>query len=318
MKPHALPDTFGRAAPILRDAGRVPLPLGHNKAPLVLWKQYQSTHPTDAEFAAMLAEHGAVPLTGMPLAEHELVVDIDADDPGLAFELTDAAAQTMGRSDFARYGRTPRVQLIYAIDRPLSTHLAKRWDAVQLLTWGGQIAVAGPHPISGEPYCWKSARHVPWAATPPEVTPAQINAFLTEAHRIAPPPVQPKLAGQGAANLGLSGYFRSLVPTFGPERALRMALEVVVEGERHSALISLVGAATGRGLDDEQIILAVHAGTIGWTWSRAELDRELDRALAHVRAAEAQAEPFTPMIKIAPPRGPKLTQMQRKLRKRTT
>ena len=64
-----------------------------------------------------------------------------------------------------------------------------------------------------------------------------------------------------------------------------------------------------RGLDDDEIRRAVATGTAAWTWTQAELERETHRALRDFRANEP---PFTPILNITPPRGPRLSRMARR------
>ena len=305
----ALPDTFGRAALTLANAGRVPLP-SFTKAPETApgcplpWKQWQHRQMTTAELQLLIDTAGHAPMTGMVLSDTDLVVDIDADDPVVAENLHVAAIAELGNTPQVRFGRGHRRQLFYRTEAALTLQGLTMWAAMQLMRAGKQTIVGGIHPDTGKPYTWIDPSQVPWKADAPIVNNSHVGRFLSMAREIAPPP---KVGTQGAA--GRTAYFRQLAAHKPAAVALSEALSIVAEGERHYSLVALLGAAIARGLGDDDIRHAVATGAATWTWTQAELEKETDRALRDFRASEV---PFTPILNITPPRGPKLSRMARR------
>jgi len=305
----ALPDSFGQAAPLLASAGRVPLP-SFTKAPETApgcplpWKQWQHRQMTADELQLLIGTVGHATMVGMVLADTDLVVDIDADDPVVAENLHVAAIAELGNTPQVRFGRGHRRQLFYTSQPYLQINSLTKWPAMEILQHGRQTIVGGIHPDTQKPYTWTDPTQVPWTKTAPYVAADAVHAFLATAREIAPPP---KTGSQGAT--GRTAYFRQMAAHKPVAVALSEALNVVVEGDRHNSLVALLGAAIARGMDDDEIRRAVAAGTAAWTWTQAELEKETDRALRDFRASEV---PFTPILNITPPRGPKLSRMARR------
>lgn len=312
MRYSVLPETFGQAAPTLADAGRAPLP-SWTKAPELepgrplTWGHWQHRPMTPAELANVIRQAGSAPLTGMVLLLGDLIIDVDADDPREADALHAAATEVLGPTPQVRYGRGERRQLFYTCDPDDRISGLTSWSAMQILRHGKQTIVGGIHPNTGLPYTWTDPDQVPWKQAAPVVAPGAVDAFLSVARAITPPPL-----GTGKGRTGRTAHFRELAAYMPVQQAMAQALSLVIEGDRHDTLVALVGAAIARGLDDDAILKAAQVGTSGWTWIASEVDRETDRALADFRS---KATIFVPNINAAPPRGPILSRIGRINRK---
>ena len=298
-----LPLNYGAAAPGIIASGAIPVPCGPGKAPLPTpWSSWRLP-VSDAVWADRLAAYGQVPLTGWILPADMIAADIDTETPDLVAAIMQAADLHLGSSPFRRTGRAPRIAIFYTIPDGLPPGVMRGHPACQLLGYGRQVIVAGPHPVTGRPYTWDGP--LPWQIAPPIVTHAQIRAFSTEVLRLAP------LASDSPhTGTGLTGAYRQLVPIYGPTLGLSMALRQVQEGSRHNSLVALVASAVGRGLSDEQIRDAAHRGMAAWTWPMAERGRELENALA--AAHRLTPPPNLSGLIIKPPRGPSMPPLSRR------
>ena len=314
MTEHRLPDTFGQAAPILIEVGRVPLPLKELKAPAPHdWARWRD-HPETVDWPEIIAAYAETPLTGMALVETDLVVDIDDEDR--ADEIAAIAFDVLGPTEAIRWGRRPRRQLFYSMPQGLPKHLpgiTRNLAAVQLMTVGQQVAVAGPHPKTGEAFAWVSENGLPWATTPPETDVNALSRFHDAVRALLPAPTHAAPGNNLPA--GLTSFYRQRCPVVGPVRALQEAFIRVEEGERHYSLVALIGSAITRGLSDEEIVGAVWIGTAGWTWPEGEVESEMERILSDLRTKDALRPTKASGIVITGPRGPKTSLLERRRRR---
>ena len=139
---------FGRIGPALvRNGWSVfPQERGERRKPAVVdgralkWKPYQERLPTASEIRSWSlqcpGENVAI-ITG-PASGNLFVLDVDVDDPDLAAAVRATATEHMGHTPFYRFGRKPRVILLYRHEAGVAMR-KRSWRFGQLKeggTWG--------------------------------------------------------------------------------------------------------------------------------------------------------------------------------------
>ena len=123
----------------------------------------------------------SVSLAGGPVVG----IDIDIDDPSLACKIRDVAENVLGITPLVRFGRRPRMMMVYRTAAPFQS-----WNAgpLQVIAVGRQFVAYGLHPDTGQPYAWESEHP---AETPidalPEVSSERVKLFISEAMQLLPP-----------------------------------------------------------------------------------------------------------------------------------
>jgi len=176
--PSSAHGAFDRFALKLMDNGYVPLPLDGKKPAIRNWNKLEAY--TDRSIKALLrqfGDHNVGVRTGEVLA-----VDIDLTDPDKAHDMAFLAMETLGITEFIRIGRWPKRALLYRAEIPKRKQVVGK---VELLGQGQQIAVAGIHPDTGQPYSWpiESIFDCPLGQLPVAMRSA-IEVFLVQAARL--------------------------------------------------------------------------------------------------------------------------------------
>jgi hypothetical protein len=113
-----------------------------------------------------------------------LGLDLDIEEPKLAKQIREVAARTLGETTLVRYGRRPRMMMVYRMATPFRSRRVGPLDAMGS---GRQFVAFGVHPNTGQPYEWEGPSP---ADTPPSAVPmvdeAKLATFFDEAIPLLP------------------------------------------------------------------------------------------------------------------------------------
>ncbi len=155
------------------------------------WQRFLSEPASDH----LLSRWESWPAPGLGIVTGKVVaVDIDVTEPELAESAIRSALNILGETEFVRYGREPKVMLIYRIDgEPIPKMSSAKFDlpkhpgnAIEVLGAGQQFVAYGIHPGTGQPYNWPSRSLVDASFTDlPIVTPQQLQKFIATFETVA-------------------------------------------------------------------------------------------------------------------------------------
>jgi hypothetical protein len=147
------PDFFADLAPPIAANGYSVLPvLPHAKNMLLRehWRNACWQRPSNeaiAQFARSRPKAGV----GLPCGRYVAALDIDASDPAWVDAAVATAHDVLGATPLVRYGRSPRLVMLYRCSEPIIT---ARWRDIEMLGLGTQVVAYGIHPRTGQPYRW--------------------------------------------------------------------------------------------------------------------------------------------------------------------
>ncbi|GJD98104.1 bifunctional DNA primase/polymerase [Methylobacterium isbiliense] len=153
--------------------------------------QHEAPLPSAEALRKWERSASGAPGTGVPCGS-VIAIDIDVTDAALAALLAEVACECFGATPFIRQGRAPKVLLVYRAAEPMAKLAFKAadrtGDGLDIIAQGAQFVAFGIHPLTRQPYRWIGA-HTPLTASPdeaPEITAAQIAAFIERARAILP------------------------------------------------------------------------------------------------------------------------------------
>ncbi len=201
---HTIVETmFNRVGPVLVANGWSVFPqqvMGRRGPALISgaalkWKPYQDRLPTEREilsWAAQCPSHNAAIVTGAA-SSNLFALDLDIEDVDLAQTVREVAFEHLGETPYMRFGRAPRVVLLYR--HGPEDKLRKRtyrfgvhdaqgaWvasgDMIEVLANGSPFTAYGHHHKTGDYFKWGGLQ--PLYAGPdraPLVYPDQIESFV--------------------------------------------------------------------------------------------------------------------------------------------
>lgn len=145
------------------------------------WERFCERPATELEI-----EHwSAWPDAGVCIACGPVVgVDIDIEDHALALKVREVATRVLGDTPLIRYGRRPRMMMVYRAERPMRE---KRLGPLVVLGLGRQFVGFGIHPVSGQPYEWEDGTPAEITVDElPGVSEGMVQNFLDEAIKELP------------------------------------------------------------------------------------------------------------------------------------
>ncbi|GJE51820.1 hypothetical protein GOFOIKOB_4884 [Methylobacterium tardum] len=152
---------------------------------------FEAARPAQSAVASWDRQFSRAPGTGIPCGT-VVGIDVDVTDPILAAEIEAVARACLGDTPFSRQGKAPKLLLVYRAAEAFPKRAFKANDGsgagLDILADGSQFVGFGIHPGTGRPYRWIGPES-PLTAGPdaaPEVTAAQIKAFVDRVHALMP------------------------------------------------------------------------------------------------------------------------------------
>ena len=185
---------------------------GRGKAPGIRKWAVRAVFEGDATTTAELADwqkrERQWPGTGLGCGG-VVAIDIDlAADADRAADAVRIAFEVFGETPFIRQGQAPKVALIYRAAEPIQSQHLKvadgSGDGLDVLGEGTQFVAIGVHSKTLKPYIWIGAE-TPLTAGPdeaPEITVAQVDAFLARMRGVMELNSTGGRAGKGRGNGG--------------------------------------------------------------------------------------------------------------------
>ena len=234
-------------APKLFDNGwRNVIPLTNGKAPVFKWGPIQHRDMTDETLDYLVRRFGFAPRVGIVFGEcRKLVaVDIDIENEASLREVLNVAEQYLPPTDYLRIGKPPKRLMLYRGSvRSVKPH------PIEIFSSSGQIAAFGPHPSTGRDYVWPLASIFECGPEDlPEVTQAQIDAFLAHCKR----DVTPRDVMGRAINWSDFPRLANERRMYGVDAAARQVMNIK-DGNRHLVLLSVTGWLVSKGYTPEDI-----------------------------------------------------------------
>lgn len=225
-----------------KDMGKAPGVLRHDgKWQGIDWMSIETTEADLDRWHAMSAG------VGFRLGGGFVCVDIDTPDLDQGNTCGSLATKHLGASE-NRIGRSPRRAKLYRVTEDVPyRRVVFDGGAVELLTEGKQVVVAGVHPTTGQPYEWQ--RGVPAASSLPLVTPAQIDAYFAALAAALPS------AKVEASSLPADRKVSDPAQLVGREADVRRAVEALPNNshfDTYASYIEVAQAIKGALPDDDE------------------------------------------------------------------
>ena len=174
-------------------------------------------------------------------------LDIDADDPGRAHEMTASVTRRLGET-LVRVGRWPRRLLVYRAAQPFRKLAC---SGCEVLAQGQQLVAFGLHQKTGQPYAWLGDSPLDVACDAlPSVDEATVRALVAELAQMSPQPGAPRERQRRSG----------AIPNHGP---VRDAAGVVVDG-RDAWLSTVAFHAVHDALDARAALEADRITDVAW------------------------------------------------------
>ena len=142
---------FGKYSEQLHELGWNIIPV-HGKRPLITyWSQYSDIPPSKSEIREWCNRY-ALENIGLVLGGMSdiVAIDIDVDDEDRAKDLRTLAEQPFGESPIVRYGRHPRLVMLYR-----GMQIRTSVGPVEFLSTGRQVVIFGQHPLTKKAYYYE-------------------------------------------------------------------------------------------------------------------------------------------------------------------
>lgn len=267
---------FNQFAITLADNGYSVIPLRGKKPFTGKWTT-GSYEPTKLEWLRKVVRENRYEgcNIGIVTGYSAFAVDIDEEDPDRAERLKALAFQFLGETQFVRFGRRPRMLLLY---RPGDHIDSCKFGCIEILSFGRQFVAYGIHPDSGGRYEWQTKEHNPATAPRdrlPVASGSDVAAFVNAVSRVLGGPVRAhSLESHPSAPASQKAAQEPPKPVLArsklEDKVKRNRDGLVVDG-REAFLTKLVAAAYARGEFRSPTDLALDA------WQKFAMQADLSR-----------------------------------------
>lgn len=262
---------FGRLATRLYDMGwqsLIPIKPGEKAPAMYGWERYNITPPAEdiiQRWASLYAACGI----GLAFGPDRVIgMDLDFLDPEKASRAGGILNDTLGTTPMVRVGQAPKQLAFYRAEKFIDLG-GRAFGGFEIYQNSGQCLLYGRHPKTGQDYIWIDES--PETMSPgdlPAITPAQVQAFITEMAPLREDVVRPC----GRATVHNAGRTTTWLQEFATlsthDEMIALGAEGirgVGQGARHYTMQAVVTALVTRSISPDDFlneITAAYAETL--------------------------------------------------------